>query len=366
MRLALLLLLVLAAPARAEDAVVGSREAAARIIAAAETLRAARSARDRLAAYADAVLAYEDGLSAMREGLRQIAARRATLETEAAARAERLGALVSVLQVLERGPAALRLAHPQGPVAAARAAHLLAGAAPELDAELLALKVILGEIARLEAETETARDTLRQGLAGLQGARAALARALAARRRPDPAPPLGLPGDAETLDALAASLAALDVAQADPPLSETPAPSGSLPLPVAGTLETGYRKPDAEGRRRPGLILAAQPGALVTAPMRATLRYAGHLRDHGEVAILEPRPGVLLVLAGLGRIDRMTGEILGAGEPVGLLGGLQAASEEFLIEETAAPRETRTETLYMEFRRDGEPVDPTPWFSFDR
>jgi septal ring factor EnvC (AmiA/AmiB activator) len=52
-------------------------------------------------------------------------------------------------------------------------------------------------------------------------------------------------------------------------------------------------------------------------------------------------------LAGLARIDAAVGENVLAGEPVGVMSATGPA----------AP------TLYLELRRKGQPVNPTPWLA---
>ena len=51
----------------------------------------------------------------------------------------------------------------------------------------------------------------------------------------------------------------------------------------------GMNEADAAGIKRPGIILATRPGALVNAPTAATIRYVGPLLDYGNVMILEPQ-----------------------------------------------------------------------------
>jgi septal ring factor EnvC (AmiA/AmiB activator) len=108
--------------------------------------------------------------------------------------------------------------------------------------------------------------------------------------------------------------------------------------------------------------VAAPAYALVRAPMLATLRHVGRLRGRGLTAVLEPRAGELIVLSGLGSVDRAPGEALAAGEPLGAMGGPPPAADEFLIDASAMTGTIPQETLYIEVRRAGAPVDPATWF----
>ncbi|RMF39921.1 MAG: peptidase M23, partial [Alphaproteobacteria bacterium] len=264
---------------------------------------------------------------------------------------------------LERFPPEARLIHPGGSLAAARSGLLMAEIVPTLRKELAILRGALQRISALRAAQSRARDTLRRNLAGLQEARAALTRQLAGRDRPA-GPPVDadkLRADAATLHDLAAALGR--IAPPATPEDGFESMRGRLALPVNGTILHRFGEADAAGITRPGLVIEAAPQALVTSPVRATLLYAGPFLDYGEIVILEPAPEYLVVLAGLGHIVREAGEIIEPGEPLGTLGGLQPAGEEFLIEQTGALPETRSETLYLELRRDGAPIDPMPWFA---
>ena len=120
---------------------------------------------------------------------------------------------------------------------------------------------------------------------------------------------------------------------------------------------------DAAGVRRPGLSLATQPRALVTAPWPATIRFRGPLLDYGNVMILEPGDGYLLVLGGMETLYGEVGEVVAAGAPLGLMGGPATVSAEFVTLAPDGSGGRDTETLYMELRQGALPVDPMPWFT---
>src|SRR5690606_35510960 len=85
--------------------------------------------------------------------------------------------------------------------------------------------------------------------------------------------------------------------------------------------------------------------------------------DYGNVMIAEPASGYLLVLAGLGSIFGDTGDVLDAGAPVGLMGGIASEGATLAGGDKDGGGAERTETLYIELRQGKEPVDPAPWFT---
>ena len=193
--------------------------------------------------------------------------------------------------------------------------------------------------------------TLEEGLDGLRAARLALGRALTerealpARLVDDPAALARLAASADTLDAFASAFA--PGAGQDGPAAPEP---GAWPLPVPGTVLRAFREADAAGTARPGIILATRPGALVTAPVAASLRYAGPLDGYGLVIVLEPGPGLLLVLAGLAEVYGTPGEVVAAGAPLGLMGGPPQDAGAIAREAARGAGGERTETLYLEAR----------------
>jgi septal ring factor EnvC (AmiA/AmiB activator) len=93
------------------------------------------------------------------------------------------------------------------------------------------------------------------------------------------------------------------------------------------------------------------------------VRYAGPLLDYGNVVILEPEAGYLLVLAGLGDLFAATGAVLRADDPLGLMAGQAEAEQGNLIASAEAGGRSRPETLYIELRAQGGTRDPAPWFA---
>ncbi|TYB77925.1 murein hydrolase activator EnvC family protein [Maritimibacter fusiformis] len=357
--------------ARAE-ATESAQVAMEELRAAAEALEAAEGARDRVAALTETVQAYEAGLAALREGLRQAAIREAAIKGVFEAESERLAQLLGVLQSIEASPEPSLLLHPDGPKGTVRAGMILSDVTPALSREAADLRRALTEVATLRALQEAAVTTLEEGLAGAQTARTELSKAVSNRtdlpRRfvTDQVAMENLLSSADTLESFAGGLMSATIEDASVTVErpDFTAARGTLAMPVSGRVIRGYDEVDAAGVRRPGWVIATRPLTLVTTPWPATLRYLGPLLDYGQVAILEPDEGFLLVLAGLGQLFGSVGEVLPQGTPVGLMGGAEAASTQaFLMSAVQGGGAEATETLYMELRWNGSPVDPTEWFA---
>lgn len=358
------LLCLLALPLRAETVAEQAAQASAQLQEAVAALDAATEARDRVTALSQTIRAYESGLAALRGALREAALREATLTKAFDAKREGIGRLLGVLATMEANPGPLLLLHPEGAVGSARSGMILADVTPALQAEAQALKTQLQELADLRALQLSAGDVLETGLATAQAARTELSKAISDRTdlptrfTEYPGVLKGLLDSADTLDAFASGLS---------PDSEAgttfAGEKGRLPLPVLGTVLRQPGEADAAGVRRPGVTLATQPRALVTSPWPATIRYRGPLLDYGNVMILEPGDGYLLVLAGMETLYGEVGEVIATDAPLGLMGGPRTASAEFVAGSPDGSGGRDTETLYMELRQGAAPVDPIPWFA---
>ncbi|TCP59920.1 septal ring factor EnvC (AmiA/AmiB activator) [Rhodovulum bhavnagarense] len=370
-----ILALALAVPlsgAQAEpDPADTARAAAQALREAGRALEEAEEASDRVAALTETIRAYEDGLAALREGLRRASIRERAITLSLEARRAELSRLLGALTGMEQAPGALVLLHPAGPLGTARAGMMLGDVTPSLQAEAERLRAQLQEVALMRSLQQSAADTLAEGLDSAQRARTALSQAMAERRvlprrfAEDPDRLRALLNGSDTLDGFAAGLIVQGPATA-PGGSAPPdfaARRGRLPLPVQGTVLRAFQEADAAGVERPGLVLATRPLALVTTPAPATIRYRGPLLDYGNVMILEPAEGYLLVLAGLAQVYGDPGEVLPAGHPVGLMGGADPGRQAVLDTAPEGGGERRSETLYMELRKGGRPVDPTGWFA---
>ena len=140
---------------------------------------------------------------------------------------------------------------------------------------------------------------------------------------------------------------------------------GTLPLPAPGHVLRAYGARDADGTVRPGIVLGVEGVRQVTAPWTASLRYTGPFLEYGQIAVLEPAEGWLMILAGLNDVQRQAGEVILAGEPVGTLTQSRGGVAGFGVEPATESGPNQRQVLYVELRHEGVPVDPAPWFGFD-
>lgn len=130
-----------------------------------------------------------------------------------------------------------------------------------------------------------------------------------------------------------------------------------LELPVAGDILRQFGDADGTGHEAMGTTLATNPDTVVTAPADGLVVFAGAFRSYGQMIILDAGDGYHLVLSGMDIISTRQGKFVFAGEPLAVMGAKRVASA------TALALETNRPTLYIEFRKDGKPVDSRPWWS---
>jgi len=314
--------------------------------------------------------------------------------------AMRRGVLAEVLGALQRmglNPPPAILVKPEDALSSVRSAILLGAVVPELRSETEILMTDLKELTRVVTSIETERDRLKTAVTEQATEKERLNLLLAAkdRLRTESEAALAdetkraaeLAAHAESLKDLIASLdrqaakkaadeeAARKAAEAaakqadEPVVAAVPeanqliasAPfsllQGQVALPVAGRIKRQYGTADGNGGTMLGDMVATQSGAIVTAPADGSVLYAGPFRSYGQLLILNAGDGYHVVLAGMSRISVAPGQSVLAGEPIGAMGEARVAST------TASENATSTPELYVEFRKDGKPVDPAPWWA---
>ena len=119
----------------------------------------------------------------------------------------------------------------------------------------------------------------------------------------------------------------------------------------------GFGAPDGAGGTIRGISLETRPNALVSAPSDAWVVYAGPFRSFGQLLILNAGGGYYILLAGMQKIDVALNQFVLAGEPVATMGETSEAAATTVGVGTGQP------VLYIEFRKDGVSIDPTPWWT---
>jgi murein hydrolase activator len=132
------------------------------------------------------------------------------------------------------------------------------------------------------------------------------------------------------------------------------AAKGSLRLPAQGRRVKRFGDADASGGTVKGISLQTRPEARITAPADGWVVYAGEFRSYGQLLIINAGGGYHVLLAGMSRIDVSLGQFVLASEPIAVMGNSAAPSQG---DDSSRP------VLYVEFRKDGRPIDPDPWWA---
>lgn len=370
MKKILILLLCLGNPLSAQqDPVLALRDASAQIEAATAALAVSDEASEtRITALSGAIISLEGGLASLRLALLASKAVEAEKLAEMSESRSDLGRLLATIGALQNTPSALTILHPDGATASARAAIILAAITPALQAESEKLRAELATISALHDVHDAALGNMQSALQTLQEARTALTVAIRSQTPPPSATTQALADLAQLaqasidLNTLAAQLSSsLPEGTVFP---ETRNLRGRLQLPLVGTLSRPFNAPNDAGIRQPGIVVTAPPLSLVIAPQAGIVRFSGDFLEYGQVVILEPSPNQLQIYAGFGQVYVKAGEVLESGATMGLLGGEMPDSAEFLAE-NGSENDMGAESLYIEIRENGMPVDPETWFAIN-
>jgi septal ring factor EnvC (AmiA/AmiB activator) len=371
--------------------------------------RDAELVRSKLIETAASVQAREAEVSASEARIAELKDAEAALLLQLEGRRARIADLLAALTRLDRNPPPALAVRPEDALGAIRGAILLGDAVPELRAQADELKARLQQLTRLRESILAERTTLAQASASLARDRADLEKLLArklarqqklaeaaeseearatrlsreatdltdligrleseaAARLPQSRPqsrPAPRPAPVEPA-ARPAAPRDTETALLTPPDNPPPLPSsrlfsqakGLIRLPATGILVRGFGVPNGAGGTTEGMTIATRPGAQVIAPFDGKIVFAGPFRRYGQLLIISVGEGYHVLLAGMTKINGSVGQSILAGEPVG---SMDLPSPE---ESAAAERKSATggrPSLYIEFRKDSDPIDPRPW-----
>jgi septal ring factor EnvC (AmiA/AmiB activator) len=309
-------------------------------------------------------------------------------------RSEIVAVLAALQRAGRRAPPAL-LVRPEDALQSLRTAMLLGSVVPEIRAQAERLVGDLNELISLRKTIATERDRLAVDRDKLKGDQVQLASLVEERQRKQSAVEkdmeaegvraLALARQADSLQGLiakmeqdlksaakAAEIASLkgtpvavggkpnlkalkDPGRLSPAIAFASA-KGLFALPVNGVKIREFGGSDGVGGAEKGISLATRAGAQVTTPCDGWVVYAGPFRSYGQLLILNAGGGYHVLIAGMERISVNIGQFVLTGEPVATMGTTSQVAS-IIAANASQP------VLYIEFRKDGTPIDPGPWWA---
>ena len=307
-------------------------------------------------------------VSALDARLTEAGRRRSEAEAQAAAAEQRLVALRAQLSqddlrrarsrdALERALINAALAQRRIEPSAARANILARALAPAVSgqergarqrvADARLLEGAIAEEQQILADAQLAIDTERADIVTLLARRRSAQAQYANDARAAEQRVRALASEARNLRDLAARVTASAPARAATPGGGSGAIPAAWLAPAEGRITSAYGATAAGAPANQGVRLATRASAQVVSPAAGEVAYAGSFRSYGQVLILNLDGGYAVVLTGLQTINARVGDRVRAGQPLG----------EMSATATPAPE------LYVEVRRNGQPVDPGRWLS---
>jgi septal ring factor EnvC (AmiA/AmiB activator) len=339
--------------------------------------------------------AVEDRIAAAEKRLASLGGNEDTIRRSLQSRKGAIAEVLAALQRMGRRPPPALLVRPEDALQSVRAAILLGAVLPDMKVEVDTLVADLAELVRVRTEITAERDALGRDLAALSQERMRMSVLVQERQRKQSETEKALEAErgrsvqlarqADNLNTLisrleqdiATSARAAAAAQAGAAKAPTDArqslaafrdpgrlspaiafasAKGTLPLPIGGIKIREFGASDGLGGTEKGLSVTSRQGAQVTAPCDGWVVYAGPFRSYGQLLILNAGGGYHVLLAGMERISVDLGQFVLTGEPVAVMGGGPQSA-------AAIATGSSQPVLYIEFRKDGSPVDPGPWWA---
>lgn len=313
--------------------------------------------------------------------------------------------VLASLQRMGRQPLPTLLARPEDVLESIRTSMLLGAVLPELRAETEALAADLADLLALRQSITNARDGLARHAATLTVERLRLSKLIEAKhnlladaeaamqaeraraaelakgaaslkdliakmeneisasqraadqaKKAEVAQKLAAEADATEIQRKIDGGAFKDASRLAPALPFAEA-KGLLPTPVAGTVVKVFGSPDGFGGSEKGMSFRTVRQGSVVSPADGWVSYAGPYRTYGQLLIINAGGGYYVVLAGMSSVKVDAGQFVLAGEPVAFMDEKSARAAAAIAAGVSGP------VLYVEFRKDGIPIDPGPWWA---
>ena len=340
--------------------------------------------RHRLIETANSLQDDERKITALEESIAALETERQEAETALRAESENLSEVLAALQSLELSRPPALLVSPEDANKAARAAMLLADAAPEVEARAARLRQAIERLADLAATLEQDRAAFATTNQELAARRDVLTELMTQKEQErDVAARLASTAQRETAQLAARATSLREVLRrlerlahsvtprikpaapkrSEPILADSSAPTirpdtpvpfvsarpfadarGALRAPVAGRLTGKFGQTRPEGGKFEGLRFTVRDQAIVTAPFEGRVVFAQPWPPIGNLIVLDVGGGFHVLLLGVGSFLVDEGQRIAAGEPVAEMAG-------------------RGATLDLEIRKNREPVNPALWLS---
>lgn len=265
--------------------------------------------------------------------------RETTLSASLGANRNKLAQLLGALQLFRRDPPPALLVSPGDARDAVRAAILIRAMTPELERRAKVYGDEAREIATLRRKAAAASGDVIAAQSEVADRRSDMDRLLTQQAAIE----RKYPGQAAAAGREAGSPGVL--IDSFPRATGPDNGPGPLRYPVTGTVITRYGAKGTGVQPAVGETIRTKPGAAVVSPAQGTVEFAGPVTGWGVILILRTTGAYHLVLGGMDQVAAAPGQKIAAGAPIGRMGG------------TGAPE------LYLELRRDGDPIDPGRWLS---
>jgi septal ring factor EnvC (AmiA/AmiB activator) len=343
---------------------------------------------EQLIDVAGKVRSAETGISDAEARLRPLDSREQAIRSSLDSRRSEVVEVLAALQRAGRRTPPALLVRPEDALQSLRTAMLLGSVVPDLRTRATSLANDLSELIVLRKTISTERDRLagdrdkmkadqtrlsalvderqRQQSATEKDMEAEGARAIALAKQADSLQGLIAKMEQDVKAAAKAAAAASQNGRSDPALfrnSNRTSPAiafasakGLFKFPVNGTKIRDFGGSDRAGGIEKGISLATRPGSQVTTPCDGWVVYAGPFRSYGQLLILNAGGGYHVLIAGMERISVNIGQFVLTGEPVATMGSTSQVAS-ILATNASQP------VLYVEFRKDGTPIDPGPWWA---
>ena len=113
-------------------------------------------------------------------------------------------------------------------------------------------------------------------------------------------------------------------------------------LPGVGKITTRFGEKNKDGRYSLGILFEMRPKSHIIAPASGQVIFAGPFRNYNQIAIIASAGHHHILLGGMKRLDVKVGDVLLAGEPIGLM----------------SDQKNPKPILYLEIRHHGRPINP--------